>query len=76
MELEPGEAEELPIPYNKNLCLDIEKVDDLLRTGCDGEALGYVDRVALQESLGFDAAMTRNLRKAWHELRDRRINRR
>ena len=76
LELEPGEAEELPIPYNKNLCLDIEKVDDLLRTGCDGEALGYVDRVALQESLGFDAAMTRNLRKAWHELRDRRINRR
>ncbi len=75
LELEPREAEELPIPYDQSLNLDIEKVDDLLRTGCDEEALDYVDRVALQENLGFDAAMTRNLRKAWQELRDRRINR-
>ncbi len=75
LELEPREAEELPIPYNEDLNLDPEKVDGLLRKGCEREALDYVDRVVLQENLGFNPAMIRKLRKACDELRDRRINR-
>jgi adenine-specific DNA methylase len=75
LELEPGEAEELPIPYKEGLNLDVEKADDLLRRGCERDALEYVDRVVLQENLGFDRATIRRLRNAWDELRDRRINR-
>lgn len=76
LELEPREAEELPIPYRDDTQLDVEKVDALLRQSKEVEALDYVDSVVLHGTLGFDAIMVRNIRSAWYELRDRRINRR
>ncbi len=76
LELEPREAEELPIPYNENIRLDVEKVDTLLRQGKDGQALDYVDTVVLKGYLGFDTLTVHNIRQAWVELRNRRINRR
>lgn len=75
LELEPREAEELPIPYEESLGLDVEKADYLLRRGCEREALEYVDKIVLQEYLGFDRATIHKLRNAGDELRDRRINR-
>ncbi|MBM4463255.1 MAG: class I SAM-dependent methyltransferase [Chloroflexi bacterium] len=75
LELEPREAEELPIPYKQSLNLDIEKADDLLRRGCVRDVLEYVDRIVLQENLGFDSATVCKLRNAWHELQERRTNR-
>lgn len=76
LELEPREAEELPIPYRDDTQLDIEKVDALLRRAKETEALDYVDSVVLHGTLGFDAVTVRNIRSAWYELRDRRMNRR
>jgi adenine-specific DNA-methyltransferase len=76
LELEPREAEELPIPYNEFSEIDINKVDDLLKQSRDIEALDYVDDIVLKGTLGFDSLIIRNIRNAWFELRDRRINRR
>jgi len=76
LELEPREAEELPIPYNVNVNLDIEKVDALLRSGKETDALNYVDDFTLKDLLGFDYIMINNIRNAWYELRNRRIYRR
>lgn len=75
LELEPREAEELPIPYDEKLSVDIEKVDHLLRQDRTWEALDYVDGVVLREHLGFDTRTIHEIRAAWNELRDRRINR-
>ncbi len=75
LELEPMEAEELPVPYDPNCNIDIEKVDSLLRANNEYEALDYVDKIVLKDKLGFDNIMISNIRNAWEELRDRRINR-
>jgi adenine-specific DNA-methyltransferase len=75
LELEPREAEELPVPYSGNSLIDPEKVERLLRQGCFDEALDYVDRTTLIDDLGFDAATVKTIRRAWEQLRDRRIER-
>ena len=75
MELEPREAEELPIPYEPDLEIDIEKVESLLRAGNAYEALDYVDAITLKSYLGFDDSTIRQIRSAWEQLRDRRVNR-
>ena len=75
LELEPREAEELPIPYSDDLNIDSEKVVDLLRRDQAYEALDYVDNIVLKNHLGFDEVMIKNIRRAWEQLRDRRISR-
>lgn len=75
LELEPREAEELPIPYSPNIEIDRVKVENLLRRNCVYEALNYVDNIVLKDYLGFDNIMIQRIRKAWEQLRDRRVNR-
>jgi adenine-specific DNA-methyltransferase len=75
LELEPREAEELPIFYNSNIEIDTEKVEDLLRQEQPYEALNYVDNIILKNYLGFDNFMISKIRNAWEQLRDRRVDR-
>lgn len=75
LELEPREAEELPIPYDAEIEIDVEKVEELLRNGRALEALDYVDRIVLKDKFGFDAHLLKHIRCAWQQLRDRRIER-
>ncbi|MGK7933161.1 MAG: hypothetical protein AB4041_17250 [Microcystaceae cyanobacterium] len=75
LELEPREAEEIPIFYQDNLSLDTEKIDVLLRQEKIYEALDYVDSVVLKYHLGFDQGMISKIRNAWEQLRDRRTKR-
>jgi adenine-specific DNA-methyltransferase len=75
LELEPREAEELPIPYRADLEIDGDKVESLLRQNCVYEALEYVDKLILKDHLGFDNFMIQKIRSAWEQLRDRRIDR-
>ncbi len=75
LELEPREAEELPVCYDPNLRIDIEKVEALLRADRTYEALDYVDRIILRDYLGLDGLTVARLRLAWEKLRDRRMNR-
>lgn len=75
LELEPREAEDLPIPYSENIGLDIEKVELLLQRGDFMGALSYVDTIVLEGYLGLDKLSVCQLRSAWEQLRDRRIER-
>lgn len=76
LELEPREAEQLPVPYASELKLDVAKVDVLIRRGNVDAALDYVDETVLVKRLGFTFEDTRAMRAAWRELSERRINRR
>lgn len=76
LELEPREAEELPVPYHSELEIDVEQVDRLIRGGNETDALNYVDGIVLRDYLGFTELQIQQIRGAWIELRDRRIYRR
>ncbi len=76
LELEPSEAEALPVPdpvlVPKKL---IPQVDKLVRAGKLDEALDLVDRQVLVGKLGFTSDEVAECRKIWERLRDRRIGR-
>ncbi|MCF8243937.1 MAG: N-6 DNA methylase [Saprospiraceae bacterium] len=75
LELEPNEAEKLLIPWKEDMDIDISIVDNLLRNGKEIEALDYVDTIVLEQFLGLTRKEVLDVRGAWQELRDRRINR-
>jgi len=75
LELEPNEAERLPLPLVRAAALDIQQLDTLVRAGDINAALDRTDAVLLREGLGLSAHECRMLRGIWEKLRDRRINR-
>lgn len=76
LELEPGEAEQLPIPppayADTELALN---VDLLLKAGEVDKALDLVDRQVLIDGLGLSHDVVAQCRAAWTTLRDRRTKR-
>lgn len=75
LELEPNEAEKLPLPLIGADALKLEELDALLRENNISAALDITDRVLLRDGLGLSGEETRMLRAIWQKLRDRRINR-
>lgn len=75
LELEPNEAEKLPLPLIGADLLDLQQLDELLRDGDILAALDITDNVLLREGLGLSCEESRMLRAIWQKLRDRRINR-
>lgn len=76
LELEPGEAEQLPIP--PPACADADlaaDVDLLLRASEIEKALDLVDRRVLIEALGVPAQVVAQCRTAWLALQGRRTRR-
>lgn len=76
LELEPREAEQLPIPRPD--CADpdlVRDVDLLLKADEVDKALDVVDRRVLIDGLGLPAAVVADCRAAWASLRDRRKRR-
>ncbi|RFB06144.1 N-6 DNA methylase [Parvularcula marina] len=76
LELEPREAQELPIPDVEIDQQDVRKLDNMLRNARITEALDFADEVLLRRGLGFGVADVKLLRSSWETLRDRRIGRR
>lgn len=81
LELEPAEAEQLPIPPPVHagyaeLAADARDVDLLLRANEVEKALDLVDRHVLIDGLGLSADEVAGCRSAWIALRDRRTRRR
>jgi adenine-specific DNA-methyltransferase len=76
LELEPSEAEALPIPYSNDIKADIDKTDRLLREGKYTQALDYADEILLKEYLSISSKEIQDIRAAWIELRNRRTFRR
>jgi len=76
LELEPREAENLPVPDPDALTrADVDYVDGLLRDGRLLDALDYVDDKLLIKRHGFSPSIVADLRAAWKRLRDRRLGR-
>ncbi|NVE95895.1 N-6 DNA methylase [Altererythrobacter lutimaris] len=76
LELEPREAEELPIPFAALLHVDADKVDSILRSDGLIAALDYTDPILLGDGLGLSVEEILSIRGCWIQLRDRRKNRR
>lgn len=76
LELEPREAELLPIP-SPDLVTDelAAEVDALLRSAEPEKALDLVDRQVLGEGLGWSPERIQACKDAWITLRDRRSRR-
>lgn len=75
LELEPNEAEQLPLPLICADTLDFDHLDQLLRDGNISAVLDVTDEILLRQGLGLNAEETRMLRATWEKLRDRRVNR-
>lgn len=76
LELEPREAEELPIPLEAAKAINEQRLDRLLREKGVEAALDYSDPILLGEGLGMSAGEIASVRASWVQLRDRRKNRR
>jgi hypothetical protein len=76
LELEPREAEELPIPLEAAKGINEQRLDKLLREKGVEAALDYSDPILLGEGLGLSPGDIADVRASWVQLRDRRKNRR
>jgi adenine-specific DNA methylase len=77
LELEPREAEQLPIPPPAYASTELaQDVDLLLKANEIEKALDVVDRHVLIDGLGLPPDLAANCRSAWVTLRDRRTKRR
>ena len=75
LELEPNEAEKLPLPLLGADTLDLNELDKLLREGNIAVTLDITDEVLLRQGMGLSPGDTKMLRTIWQKLRDRRVNR-
>ena len=75
LELEPNEAEKLPLPLIGADRLDLNELDRHLREGNISIVLDITDEVLLRQGMGLSIEETRMLRSIWQKLRDRRVNR-
>ncbi|MGO9381371.1 MAG: Eco57I restriction-modification methylase domain-containing protein [Mycobacterium sp.] len=76
LELEPTEAEQLPIPAPAHPGAELAcDVDLLLKANEIEKALDVVDRHVLIDQLGLSGEVVRECRAAWIALRDRRTRR-
>ncbi|KZS58572.1 class I SAM-dependent methyltransferase [Mycobacterium ostraviense] len=76
LELEPGEAELLPVPPPAYASAELARdVDLLLKANEMDKALEIVDRRVLIERLGLSRDLVASCRAAWSTLRGRRRNR-
>lgn len=75
LELEPNEAERLPLPLIGAEQLDFNYIHNLLLQGNIESVLNVTDHLLLVEGLGLSLAQVQRLRGIWAKLRDRRINR-
>jgi len=76
LELEPKEAEDLPIPLNGAAQLDLKQIHELVLSGNIEAVLSLTDSVLLEKGLGLSTGAARMLRGIWEKLRDRRNARR
>jgi adenine-specific DNA-methyltransferase len=76
LELEPREAEDLPIPLNGAAQLDLKQMNELVVSKNVEAALNLTDAVLLERGLGLSKGDIRMLRGIWEKLRDRRNARR
>lgn len=75
LELEPNEAEFIPMPVKGGENLDVDVINRLMVDGKIQDSLDIVDKVMLIDGHGLAKDEVLALREIWSKLRDRRINR-
>jgi adenine-specific DNA-methyltransferase len=75
LELEPTEAEKLPIPLIGSDMLNLQELDALLRKEDISSVLTITDHMLLKRGLGMSDDDIALLQTIWKKLRDRRLNR-
>jgi adenine-specific DNA-methyltransferase len=75
LELEPNEAEKLPIPLKAAEQLNLRELHSLILKASINEVLEITDKVLLIDGLGLREKEVKGLRQIWVKLRDRRVNR-
>jgi adenine-specific DNA-methyltransferase len=75
LELEPNEAEKLPLPLKNAERLDIFDLHEMLLADRIDDVLEITDKALLIDSLRLSKKDAGSLREIWQKLRDRRINR-
>ena len=75
LELEPGEAERLPIAYDQAGCVDLGSMDRLLRNNDVETVLDEIDRPVLVDALGLSTKDVHDVRAIWLKLQRRRVAR-
>ncbi len=73
LELEPNEAEALPLPLAGAEKLNFLTLHRMLMKDEIGEVLKITDEVLLRQGLGLSRTEISGLRTIWEKLRDRRI---
>lgn len=73
LELEPNEAEKLPLPLTAAGRLDLEVIHHRLRTEPIESVLDHTDSILLVDGLGLTHEQVSTLRTIWRKLRDRRM---
>ena len=75
LELEPNEAEKLPLPLRGAESLDLKQIHHLLKKDEINSILDMTDHILLVKGLGISTRDAKIIRGIWAKLRDRRINR-
>lgn len=75
LELEPNEAEQIPVPFFADSDLDFAELDRLERARQIDALLDITDRALLQNSMGFTPAECADFRGIWRKLSGRRVGR-
>lgn len=75
LEIEPNEAEQIPVPFFTDISLDLEELDRLERAGEINTILNITDRELLHDRMGLDKVEIETLRQAWRKLSGRRMGR-
>lgn len=73
LELEPSEADALPVPYFSDCLLDFDFVNRCITDNNVEKALDYVDEELLVKRLNFRLSEICKLREAWRSLSNRRL---
>lgn len=75
LELEPNEAEQIPIPFFSDTQLDLVELDKLERLGQIETILDITNKELLQDKMGLSKSEVELLRASWHKLSGRRMGR-
>lgn len=75
MTFEPSEIEEIQIPVLKNVSVDFDMIDALIRKREIDKVLDIIDEALLIDHHGFSREEVSQLRGVWKKLSQRRINR-
>ena len=75
LEIEPNEAEQIPVPFFADVALDLKELDRLERAGEINTILNITDRELLHDRMGLDKGEIETLRQAWRKLSGRRMGR-